>query len=287
MTIASKKATFAVSKLAKSHRAAAEPEDKSEDGQYFSRAVGKAFALLEILSRASTPLTLNQVSTELELTKSSAFRLLYTLQSLKYITQDSEARYLIVSENRTSSFAHIAATIIALARDPMRALNMTFQETVSLAVLFNNHIEVVEVFESPRIVRMANTVGRIIPPHASSLGKAITAFQPQPIAKQLLHSYGLPRLTPSTIVDEMALAEELGKIVKQGYAYEAEESTVDGCCFGSPIFVNQPVAVAALSVSMPKSRLVKDAELIRLVDALQKAAQLISKNLRRTIHHTN
>jgi DNA-binding IclR family transcriptional regulator len=287
MAIAGKKKLSAERTLPELHKTPIEASAKVDEDQYFSRAVGKAFALIEILSRASVPLTLNQVSAEIALTKSSAFRLLYTLQSLKYVTQDVEGRYLIVNENRVSSFAHVAATIVSLAHDPMKSINMSFQETVSLAVLFNNHIEVVEVFDSPRIVRMANMVGRIIPPHASSLGKAITAFQEPAVAKQLLHSYGLPRLTPSTIVDEMVLAEQLSQVRKEGYSCEDEESSLDGCCFGSPIFVNHPVAVAALSVSMPKSRLVKGEERTRLIEALQAATQLISKNLKRTIHHTN
>jgi DNA-binding IclR family transcriptional regulator len=32
---------------------------------------------------------------------------------------------------------------------------------------------------------MSQTVGRIIPPHASSLGKAITAFQPEAVQERL------------------------------------------------------------------------------------------------------
>lgn len=54
-----------------------------------------------------------------------------------------------------------------------------------LAVLFDNHIEVVAVIESPDLIKMSQTVGRIIPPHASSLGKALTAFQPEAVQERL------------------------------------------------------------------------------------------------------
>lgn len=286
MKIARTPASSAV-KLRKHQDPATAIDQPADEDPYFSRAVGKAFGLLEILGRASGPLTLNQVAEEIELTKSSTFRLLRTLQTLHYIVQDSDNRYVIASENKLNSPTHVANQVAAIARDYMSSLNTRFQETVSVAVLYNNHIEVVEVMESSRVVRMANTVGRIIPPHASSLGKAITAFQPAAVAKKLLQSYGTPRLTPYTLVDEPAINAEMNQIRKQGYAYESEESTLDGCCFGSPIFLKPPTAVAAMSISMPKSRLVKDGDRKKLLDALREATEAVSKDLSRAIHRTN
>ena len=50
---------------------------------------------------------------------------------------------------------------------------------------FENRIEVVATVESPHLIRMGNTVGRILPPHASSLGKAVTAFQREEVRDRL------------------------------------------------------------------------------------------------------
>ena len=140
----------------------------------------------------------------------------------------------------------------------MKQLNREFRETVSLAMRFENHVEVVATVESPQLIRMGNTVGRILPPHASSLGKAITAFQPEDRRESLLRSYGLHRFTDHTIVDEVELKRELERIRKAGYSLDAEESALEGCCFGAPIRGADGSVIGAISLSMPKMRLTSD-----------------------------
>ena len=87
-----------------------------------------------------------------------------------------------------------------------------------MAALFENHVEVVAVFESKQLMRMTNTPGRILPPNASSLGKAVTAFQPAGIGEKLVRSYGTHRFTANTITDEIELREEFARIREQGFA---------------------------------------------------------------------
>ena len=232
--------------------------DESEESQYFSRAVSKAFYILNFLNLSQEPVALNEMASRAGLTKTSCFRLLHTLERLRYIAQGPDSRYSIAESNWGSPSTQIANALLRSSQPIARALSEACGESVSIAVLFTNHIEVVQSFESSRVLRMANTVGRILPPHASSLGKAIAAFQPEAVRRKLLVSYGLQRFTPNTITDESKLREEFKKIRKQQYAYEGEESTWDGCCFGAPIFIGyageHDAAVAAISVSMPKSR---------------------------------
>src|SRR5438309_446962 len=117
----------------------------------------------------------------------------------------------------------------------IRTLCMEFRETISMACLFDNHLEVIQVAESPQIIRMGNTVGRIVPPHASSLGKSVTAFLDEETREKLLRSYGTNPFTPHTIVDPLALRREFDQIRADGYALDREESTEGGVCFGAPV----------------------------------------------------
>ena len=257
--------------------------DAVEDDQYFSRAVGKAFYILNVLNQSEAPVALNEMAARTGLTKSSCFRLLHTLERLRHISQGADGRYCTVEKNRVSASTLVANALLRGPQHVARALNEEFGESVSIAVLFTNHIEVVQSYESSRVLRMSNTVGRILPPHASSLGKAITAFQPDPVCRKLLVSYGLQRYTAHTITDEAVLREEFEKIRKQGYAYEGEESTWDGCCFGAPIFDGDPggngPAVAAISISMPKSRVPFEEAQPHMVELLLLSARTLSQSL--------
>ena len=264
----------------KSSPAPLKRKPKPSDDQYFSRAVDKAFLLLNTLNEAPSPVSLNQITSSIGLSKSSSFRLLHTLEQLKYINQAEDGRYTIAESSWVTPSMQVANLLSRSTLPAATAFYDAFQETVSIAVLFANHIEVVRVLESTYVVRMANTVGRILPPHASSMGKAITAFQPDEVCRKLLLSYGLVRFTASTITDEPRLARELEQIRKDRFAHEAEESTPDGCCFGAPIFLDGPWAVAAISVSLPKSRLPTGEARANMVIKLQAAAQAITAELR-------
>jgi len=251
------------------------------ENRYFSRAVGKALEMLEILSGSSEALSLTDLSNRTRLTRSSAFRLLQTLEALHYLRRDEEGHYLPRSERAGVVSAQQQSKLINAAREPMRQLNMDYGETVSLAMLMLNHVEVVHVVESDNLIRMTNIVGRILPPYASSMGKMITAHQDPETRKRLLQSYGLTRFNENTIADERALEDEFRRIRERGYSTDSEETTVGGSCFGVAIQSATGKVEAALSLSMPTSRMPTDqANLKKMLDRLQVIAAKIAEQLR-------
>jgi DNA-binding IclR family transcriptional regulator len=257
-------------------RPAKPPSEKSDP--YFSRAVSKALDALARLSEAGEPLTLGQLTASLSLTKASTFRLLHTLETLDYISKTPGGQYFVAGLQHP----HVPRLVNQMMRVGGKALErlaMEFRETVSLAALFENHIEVVAIIESPQLIRMGNTVGRILPPHASSLGKAVTAFQEPEMREKLLRSYGTPMLTPRTIADQIALRREFERIHEEGHAEDWEESTLGGCCFAAPILRSNKLAVGAVSLSMPQMRLSGPEQQAAIIQAVARTAKEITSQL--------
>lgn len=251
-----------------------------KEDPYFSRAVGKAFELLELMGRSENSLSLNELALHLQLTKSSTFRLLHTLESLHHVVRDEQGHYRGVGAKSQALQAHSVQQLSAAAIEPMRMLNMEFRETVSLATLMGSHLEVVEVMNSPHLMRMSNIVGRILPPHASSMGKAITAFQSAETRARLIESYGMTSFTPNTITDQRQLEECFEQIRNSGISYDDEENTLGGFCFGSPIILPGNRVTAAISLSMPKARRPDDEiDRQRIVDRLHQIAATIAQAL--------
>jgi IclR family acetate operon transcriptional repressor len=255
--------------------------EKTERQRYFSRAVSKALDAIELLSRSSEPLPLNRVASHLKLTKASALRILGTLQYRGVIERDANGNYSAVGASRTGMSPAELKRIQEAAEQPMSELHLEFRETVSLAALFENHIEVIAVFESPELIRMGNTVGRILPPHASSLGKAIAAFQEDAVRDNLVRSYGLQAFTENTIIDERALRAEYESIRSQGYSLDREETVPGGCCFGAPITDGSGRVVAAMSISLPKPRLESRGGEKIVLRSLRDSAARVSAALKR------
>lgn len=236
-------------------------------------------AALDQVRASVEPLSLNELTLRIGLAKTSLFRILHTLEVAGYLERDPAGRYRAPEALRPMASGYLQQQLVQAALPRMKALNREFRETISLAMLFENHIEVVATVESQQLIRMGNTVGRILPPHASSLGKAITAFQPEERRESLIRSYGLHRFTEHTITDEVELKHELERVRQTGRSRDAEESALEGSCFGAAIRGADRAVIGAISLSMPKMRLQSDDDHERVAAAIERAADDISAEL--------
>lgn len=227
--------------------------------QYFSRAVGKALEVLEFLQAELTPLSMNEIAQRAKLSKTSAFRLLRTLETIGCLTVDGRGQYKLASGIHAVTPTQWLGKLLRVGTPHLQALSRELGETTSLAALFDNRVEVIAVVESPHVLRMSNVIGHILPPNASSLGKVITAFQPPEQREKLLRSFGIYLFTKHTITDQKDLNREFESVRLQQFAIDREECAYDGICFSVPIFSANGQVSAAISSSIPKMR-VRDAE---------------------------
>jgi len=225
-----------------------------------NRALAKGLQILELLASSDHPLSLTEVSRAVALGKASALRLLRTLRGTGYVIQEAYEDYDVDWEWPSVRRQMHLRGLRAVAAPHMRELAAQVSETVSLAFLFGDHIRVIDVIESVQHIRMTNFAGRILQPYASSLGKAITAFQPPERIRSLLDVYGVYALTPRTLTSVSAIQEEFELVRKDGFAWDREESVLGGCCAGAPIRVEPEGVMAAISVSMPTARFQEETE---------------------------
>jgi IclR family acetate operon transcriptional repressor len=257
------------------------PGRRERSDKYFSKVIGKALDIIAILRSSPQPLSLNELTLRLELAKSSVFRILHTLEVSGYILRDSTGRYTVAADLQAWAPGQMRAALVDAALPALKDLSREFRETVSLAMRFDNRVEVAATLESPHLIRMGNTVGRIVPPHASSLGKAVAAFQPEDVRERLVRSYGIHRFTENTVTDEVLLKQEYERVRSRGYSTDQEESVLEGCCFGVPVLDAHGDAMAAISVSAPKMRIQDEHLQKRLVGALRRSADTVAQDLAR------
>lgn len=266
-------------------RSSGRREDRSEEpkvakvDQYFSRAVGKALEALDCISQSEEPPSLQEVARFLGLTKASAFRILHTLELLGYLEKTPDGRYSTRSRGVARVSTRILNQMIRCGSEFLERLSLEFRETASLGAVFDNHIEVLTVVESPQLIRMGNIPGQIVPPHASSLGKAITAFQSSDMRDKLVRSYGTGALTPNTLTDEIAIRAEFARIRELGYAEDRGETIIGGRCFAAPIFGTNGAAVGGVSLSMPEMRLKSEEQRLEIVASVRRTALEIQAQL--------
>lgn len=249
--------------------------DASSSEQYYLRSIGRALDVLDCFDGKAS-LALTDIGGRTGLPESTLFRVLLTLEKHGYLEQAVDGTYQLAPKLRFGWLVEQGNALRDKARPELEKLAHRFNETASLAYLYDDRIHVLDSIETYHEIRMSNRVGRVLPPHCSAMGKAITAFQDRELSDQILEVYGLSRRTEHSITDRGKLFEEFVEIRNTGIACDREESTLGGICYAAAIRpAGQPV-VAALSVSTPVVRMTpaREAETRQAVlDAALRVAQ--------------
>jgi len=245
--------------------------ETAEQG-YESRSLAKGLQILELLSDGATALGLKEIAEAVGLGKASTLRLLRTLCQMDYLGRDQADDYVAVKRWGGSGPEQAEKRMAEAARPFLVQVASQFGETVALAQLRGDVARVVDVVESLHPIRMSNYRGRILQPYASSLGKAIAAYQTPDRANRMLHTYGIFPLTPATQTDMRKILIELAEVRAQGFAWDKGETVSGGQCVGVPIRDEKGQVVASMSISMPKERFT--AELETVVPAMMKKTAL-------------
>jgi len=232
-------------------------EGKEQGGadQYVSKAVTRAIDVLDCFEDGSTVLSLKEISSRTDMPESSLFRVLVTLESRGYLRQNEDGSYRLAPKVLHGKLRERADKIRVLIHPRLQSLARQFDETTSVAFLFEDHVTVLDSIESFHDIRAINKVGRVLPPYASSMGKAITAFQDRQVADRILEVYGLIKRTEHTVTDRYAIYAEFDRIRQVGYAYDRGEAMEGGVCMGAPIVSPNGKVEASISVSVPLIRI--------------------------------
>lgn len=234
-------------------------ETASTDEQYYLRSIGRALDVLNCFD-GQVPLSLKELGVRTDLPESTLFRVLLTLEKHQYLQQHRDGTYQLAPKLIFGWLAEAANHVRAVARPEIERLANTFNETVSVAYLYDDRIHVLDCIETFHEIRMTNKIGRVLPPHCSAMGKAITAFQERALADRILEVYGLLPRTEKTIVDRHKLFLEFEEVRKTGIGCDREESTLGGICFGAAVRTDKKPVVAAISLSTPVMRMTKERE---------------------------
>ena len=221
---------------------------------YSSKAISRALDVLESFPDEYTSLSLKDISVRNELPESSLFRILQTLESRGYLAQALDGTYRLTPRLLYGKSRERADKLRAIAKPYLQELAMRFNETASLSYLFEDRIQVLDTVETFHSMRLTNRPGRVLPPHCSSMGKSLTAFQAPEKIDRILEVYGLVKRTPNTIIDRPALLAEFERIRQRGYAFDREEASEGAFCIGAPVRREGRPVVASISLSTPLLR---------------------------------
>jgi len=254
------------------------PNSRAGDGK--NQSLIRALTLLERLSEAPGGVNLTDLSQQLGMPAATVHRLLSTFEELDFVEQDADLGLWFVGlKTFTVGNAFLnRRDFVASARPHMHRLVEQCGETVNLGVIDQGEVVFISQVESQEVMRMIVRLGSRSPIHASGVGKALLANMSEQRVVSILQLRGLARFTDHTIDNPAALREELEQVRQQGYALDDEEHAVGLRCVAAPIFDENGQALAAISLSGPKARIV-DSRLSELGNAIRQTAVEITQVL--------
>jgi len=249
------------------------------------KSADRTVELLELLSRTSEPLTLSEIQRELSYPKSSLFVLLRTLVARGWVETDRRGtgysigvRALLVGTSYLDR-----DPVIRAATRVLEELRAEVNETVHLARLDGPDVVYLASRESAHQLRLTSRVGRRLPAHATSLGKALLAQRPDEEVDEILPAE-LVAITPQTLTDRKALFADLAVTRERGYALERGENTAGLGCFAVALAYKYPApASEAISCSVPSVRLDDPEHAAQVADAIVRHAQELGAILRTAV----
>ena len=253
-------------------------KSRARDGK--NQSLTRALTLLERLSEADTGMHLTDLSYQLGMPAATVHRLLSTFEELDFVEQDpDEGSWFIGLKAFTVGNAFLKRRdFVASARPHMQALVDECGETVNLGVIDDGEVVFISQVESQEVMRMIVRLGSRSPIHASGVGKAMLANMPEQRVTRILQQRGLARYTDRTIDNPAMLRDELEQVRQHGYALDDEEHAVGLRCVAAPIFDENGQALAAISLSGPKARIV-DGRLGEMGNAVRQTAAEITREL--------
>lgn len=242
------------------------------------QSVDRAAQLLRAVANSRQPLTLPELASRTGLNRSTAWRLLATLDAHGLVEHDP------VSQRYTVGYAiiQIAAAgdhdaLVRLARPALDRLANSTGETASLAVAKRFDLVYVDQVEAPQVMA-PNWLGRPAPLHATSSGKAFLAWLTDDERTALLASSRLKRFTPTTITRRADLETELAEVRERGYSVCAGELEENLWGVSSAVLDARARPIAIISVWGPEHR-VGRARLPSIGKAAMRAAHDITQRL--------
>jgi IclR family KDG regulon transcriptional repressor len=241
-------------------------------------SVANALRVLEFLVQRGE-VGVSEIGRHVGVTVGTAHRLVGTLVETGFAEQNPDNRRYRPSSRLLGLARTMRAqvSVRAYLHESLTELMRAVNETVNLGVLQDDMVLYLDKVISDQPFGIEARIGIRLPFYCTGLGKVLVSHLPDEEAEALIarvraSAKGDPKLPKLPV-----LRKELKAVREQGFAEDAGEFLPDVYCVATPVTGADGVVVAAISVSVPRSRFGPRRE--ELVARIRKSGAAISETL--------
>ena len=223
------------------------------DPRYIVPGLSRGLALLQLFRRQRPAQTLQELASGLGVTRSAAYRLVYTLEKDGFILRDpATRRYRLTARVLTLGFDYLSSQAVAeVAAPALQRLSSLTSAAAHLVVLDGWHV-VYLARVAPAVALVSNLqVGTRLPCHLTASGRALLACENEVKLRQI---YGLLRQESRDVPPPSsfeALQAQAKEDAARGHVYRGSILDPGLMTFACVVRDGAGQAVAAINVIGP------------------------------------
>ncbi len=204
---------------------------------YHAPAVGKAFRILQLISKSDDGAGLSELAEALEMSKGTVHGVVSALEDLGAVLRDPRTRKFTLGFTlfELGKRAYSQIDLKDLARPVLEDLMEKTRETAYLGVLNGMRITILDVVESRQDLKITSPKGSNIPLFAGATGKVMLASMEEEQSRTIIMQNKIPRFTENSITDPELYMREVREAKERGYATDYEEYLSGVWAVASPI----------------------------------------------------
>lgn len=236
----------------------------------------KVARILALYTMDRPSLSISEIQEELDLPKSTIFRILNALEKADFIEKNQDTHRYALGFNlfRLGSIVQNQMDFRSVAVPVMNRVVKETEETVELNIIDGLSRICVEKVDSPLDVRNFIRVGERKPLDKGASGKVLLAFLAEAEQQRVIGE--LSALDDS--LDTEALRKQLEAIKKDGWCVTRGERVVGSFAVSAPVFGLDGKMMASLTIAGPIQRLAEGRE-NELIAAIKGGAEALSNRL--------
>lgn len=248
----------------------------------FNQSLLKGLAVLRAFTAQHRSMTMAEVAACAQMNKSSAQRMVFTLEQLGYLRKHPRTRrYQLTPRVLEIGFNYLSADpVIEIATPFLSELSNLTRETVCLTEPEGTDMVYVARFVSAQFVPVHMPIGSRVPMYCTGSGRAYLSVLDPAEALALLQASPRVAHTPHTMTDITDIQAQLALARQSGHALNREELFLADMTLAAPVVDAHGQPVAAIHVVAPTSRWTPEEALQRLGAPLLQCARAVSGAVR-------
>jgi IclR family KDG regulon transcriptional repressor len=222
-------------------------------------AIKRALDVLELFLEEQRPLSVPEIVKKSGLPRTTTHEIVNTLLDSWYLRRDEAHPKKLLLGHKVLQLGNAYTEGFDLIMEGRRVAEdivTECEETVQFAILEGTQAVFIGKVESMKAVRLVSRVGSRLPAHCTAVGKMLlSAYDDMEIRELYGGEEELLKMTANSITTVSQLLRELDTIRQRRLAYDDCESNIDVRCVSAPVYNYEGTMVAAISISVPITRM--------------------------------